>query len=207
MCGTAQGFVQGCSTLSDSEEIEQVVDACERGTVAVLAECVGTVGLEDVEAEAAQAGEHAGVGADARAVFAQGDVAAVVGGRLDPPMRADGLGGAGGGDRRVRDVKGGLGGMAQQPGPGVAGEDIALDTDDGGDVGMPVGVGQFAGGIEDGDGAAFVAVTALVAAVGRPDRLRGGGDFLDLLVQGRLVVLDLNDQGDVGFCRELEMFF
>jgi hypothetical protein len=97
--------------------------------------------------------------------------------------------------------------MAQQPGPGVAGEDIALDTDDGGDVGMPVGVGQFAGGIEDGDGAAFVAVAALVAAVGRPDRLRGGGDFLDLLVQGRLVVLDLNDQGDVGFCRELEMFF
>jgi hypothetical protein len=192
---------------SDSEEIEQVVDACERGTVAVLAECVGTVGLEDVEAEAAQAGEHAGVGADARAVFAQGDVAAVVGGRLDHPMRADGLGGAGGGDRRVRDVQGGLGGMAQQPGPGVAGEDIALDPDDSGDVGMPVGVGQFAGGIEDGDGAAFVAVAALVAAVGRPDRLRGGGDFLDLLVQGRLVVLDLNDQGDVGFCRELEMFF
>jgi hypothetical protein len=97
--------------------------------------------------------------------------------------------------------------MAQQPGPGVAGEDIALDTDDGGDVGMPVGVGQFAGRIEDGDGAAFVAVAALVAAVGRPDWLRGGGDFLDLLVQGRLVVLDLNDQGDVGFRRELEMFF
>ena len=97
--------------------------------------------------------------------------------------------------------------MAQQPGPGVAGEDIALDTDDGGDVGMRVGVGQFAGGIEDGDGAAFVAVAALVAAVGRPDWLRGGGDFLDLLVQGRVVVLDLNDQGDVGFRRELEMFF
>ena len=53
-------------------------------------------------------------------------------------MRADGLGGAGGGERRVRDVEGGLGGVAQQPGRGAAGGDVALDPDDGGDVGVPV---------------------------------------------------------------------
>ena len=70
-------------------------------------------------------------------------------------------------------------------------------------MGMPVGVGQFAGGIEDGD----VAVATLVVAVGRAGRRRGDGDPLDLLVQRRLVVLDLNDQGDAGFCRDLEMFF
>ena len=88
-----------------------------------------------------------------------------------------------------------------------AGEDIALDTDDGGDVGMPVAVGEFVGGIEDGDGAAFVAVAAVVVAMGGAERGRGGGDFLDLLVQGRLVVLDLDDQGDVGFGGDLECFF
>ena len=108
---------QGCSTLWDDEKSEQIVDAGEGGAVAVLAERAGAVGLEDVEGETAQAGEHAGIGADARAVFAEGDVAAVVGGGLDPPMRAHRLGGAGGGERGIRDVEGGLGGEAQQPGP------------------------------------------------------------------------------------------
>jgi len=97
--------------------------------------------------------------------------------------------------------------VAQQPGLGVAGVDVALDPDDGGDMGMPVGVGQPVRGIEDGDGAAFVAVAALVVGVGRPERRRDGRDFLDLLAQGRLVVLDADDQGDVGRCGGLEMFF
>ena len=72
---------------------------------------------------------------------------------------------------------------------------------------MPVGVGQTVGGIEDEDGATFVAVAALVVAVDRPERRRGGRDLLDLLVQGRLVVLEPDDQGDVGCCCDLEMFF
>jgi hypothetical protein len=81
-------------------------------------------------------------------------------------MRAHRLSGAGGGEWGIGDVEGGLGGKAQQPGPGIAREDIALDPDDGSDVGVPVGVGQFAGGIEDADGAGFVAVASLVAALG-----------------------------------------
>ena len=97
--------------------------------------------------------------------------------------------------------------MAQQPGRGVAGIDAALDTDDGGDVRMPVGFGQLVGGIEDTDGTTFVAVATLVVAVGRPERCRCGRKLLAFLVQGRLVVLDLNDQGDVGFCGDLEVFF
>lgn len=97
--------------------------------------------------------------------------------------------------------------MVQQPSCGVAGEDSALDTDDGGNVGMPVGVYQLVGGIEDGDGAAFVAVAAAVMAVGRPERWRGRRDLLALPVQGRLVVLDLDDQGDVALCGDLEVFF
>ncbi len=96
--------------------------------------------------------------------------------------------------------------MAQQPGLGVAGVDVAFDPDDGDEVRMPAGVGQLVCGIEDGDGAALVAVAALVVAVGGPERRRSCGDFLDLLVQGWLVVLDPDDQGDVGVCCDGEMF-
>ena len=96
--------------------------------------------------------------------------------------------------------------MAQQPGCGVAGVDVALDPDDGSDVAMPVCVGQRVGGLEDGDGPAFVAVAALVVAVGRAEWWRGGRDLLDPLVQGRLVGLDLDDQGDVGGGGDLELF-
>ncbi len=64
--------------------------------------------------------------------------------------------------------------MAQQPGLGVAGVDVAFDPDDGGDVRMPVGLGQLVGWVEDGDGAAFVAVAALVVAVDGPERCCGG---------------------------------
>ncbi len=97
--------------------------------------------------------------------------------------------------------------MAQQPGLGVAGVDAALDPDDGGDMRLPVGAGQRVGRIEDGDGAALVAVAALVVAMGSLERCRGGRDFLDCLVQGRLVVLDPDDQDDVGGCRDGEKFF
>ncbi len=72
---------------------------------------------------------------------------------------------------------------------------------------MPVGVGQNVGGIEYGDSTTLVAVAALVVAVGGPERRRGGRDFLDFLVQGRLVILDPDDQGDVGVCGDRECFF
>ncbi len=65
-----------------------MVEACESSAVAVLIECVGSVCLEDVEGEAAQAGEHARIGADARGILAEGDVAAVVEGGLDQPVSA-----------------------------------------------------------------------------------------------------------------------
>jgi len=72
---------------------------------------------------------------------------------------------------------------------------------------MPVGSGKLVGGIEDRDDAGFVAVAAGIVAMAAPARGCGGGDFLDLSVQGRLVVLDLDDQGDVGLRGDLEMFF
>ena len=71
----------------------------------------------------------------------------------------------------------------------------------------PVGSGKPVGGIEDRDGAAGVAVATGIVTVGTPERGCGGGDCRDLSVQGRLVVLDLDDQGNAGFCGDLEMFF
>ncbi len=141
-----------------------MIDACESCTVAVLGARCGLVGCENVEGEAAQAGEHAWIGSDARAVLAKGDVAAVMGGVLDPPMPADGIGGSLGGERDVGGVERGLAGTAEQAGGGIAGVNLTLDPDDGGDMALPAGVGQPVGGVEDGDGASLVAIAALVTA-------------------------------------------
>jgi hypothetical protein len=97
--------------------------------------------------------------------------------------------------------------MAQQAGFAIADEHVALDADDGGDVRAPVGCVKLVAGIEDGDGTAFVTVAASIVAMGTPARGGGGGDFLNLSVQGGLVVLDLDDQGDVGFYGDCKMFF
>lgn len=122
-------------------------------------------------------------------------------------MRTDCLGRAGGGERFVGDVECGLHSAAQQSGPGVTGVDDTLDTDDGGNQGFPVAIIEFATGIEDGDGAAFVTTTRLVVTMVRAEWFRGGGNLRDRLLQGRLVALDLDDQGDVGFRGDLKMFF
>jgi hypothetical protein len=103
-------------------------------------------------------------------------------------------------------AEGDLGGMVQQPGPGVAGGHLARDPDDGGDMRMPVAIVQFAGGSEHGDAAAFVAVARFVVAVGGAMRRRGVGNVGDLLVQGRLVVLHLDDQVDADVGGDLEKF-
>src|SRR5215217_6366779 len=74
---------QGCSTLWNAEEVEEAIEAANGGSEAVLGERASAVGLEDVEGEAAEPCEDAGVDADARAILAHGDITAVVGGVLD----------------------------------------------------------------------------------------------------------------------------
>ncbi len=72
---------------------------------------------------------------------------------------------------------------------------------------LPAGVGQPVGRVEYGDGAALVAIAALIPANKRAERRGGGRDGLAALEQGGLVVLDLDDQRDVGLGRDFEMFF
>jgi hypothetical protein len=85
--------------------------------------------------------------------------------------------------------------------------DNAIDAEDCADVSAPVVVAEFVRWVEDGDGAAFVATAALVVAVAGAERFGGGGDLGDCLEKGRLVALDLNNEGYVGLLGDLEMFF
>ena len=195
--------------LWDSNECEEVFESGESCAVAVLAEGAGGgfAVHQDVEGEAAQSGDDARVGSDPGSILGEGDVSDIVGGIFDAPMCADGLGGDGGGERCVGDVEGGVVCQLEQAGFGIAGGDCAFDLNDGGDMGMPVGAGERAGGIEDGDGAGFVTIAAAVA--GPEDVVWGArcGDMVDRLLQRRLIVLDLDDEADVARLGDVEGFF
>src|SRR5215213_1569777 len=197
---------QGCSTLWDAEKVEEVIDATDGSAEAVLREGASAAGLEDVEGEAAEAGEEAGIAADAGAILAHGDVAAVVRGVLDPPVVSDGGCSANGGDRGGGEVEGGLGGAITKTEIGDAGENVALDADQGPDEGRPLGVREGGGGIEDGDAALLLSVAPAIAAAGRGERGGAGAEVLDLLMQGGLVVLELYDQVGSGLCGDVEGF-
>ena len=122
-------------------------------------------------------------------------------------MTANGFGCAQSGELYIRDVKGGLGGPVPQAIRNDAGEHFAFDANDRGDVPMPFGAGEFFGRIEDRDGAPFVAIAAPGTTADRIDWGRCRGDLLELLVQCRLIVLDLDDQRNIGLGRDLEGFF
>jgi hypothetical protein len=64
--------------LRYGNKLEQVVETTEGGAVTILTDGGCLICLEDIEGETPQAGEHAGVGANAAAVLTKGDVAAVV---------------------------------------------------------------------------------------------------------------------------------
>jgi hypothetical protein len=122
-------------------------------------------------------------------------------------MCADRLGSAAGIERCVRDVECRLSGAAQQPGLGAAAIDNAIDAEDGADMSAPVVVAEFVRWVEDGDGAAFVATAPLVVAVAGAERFSDGGDLGDCLEKGRLVALDLNNEGYFGLLGDLKLFF
>lgn len=122
-------------------------------------------------------------------------------------MVADGAGGAGGGDGAAGEVAGSLGRAAPAAGAGAAGEDVALDANDGGDEGGPFGVGEGVGGVEDGDAAILLPVAPTITAADVGERRGGGAEVLRLLMQSRLVVLELDDQVELGVSGGLECFF
>ena len=74
-------------------------------------------------------------------------------------------------------------------------------------MGFPIAVGEGVEGIEDRDGSAFVAGARVIGALDAVELSGAGGDGVELLQQGGLIVLDLDDQGAVGRGRDLEGFF
>ena len=186
-----------------------MLESGESGAIAVLAEgsCAGFSDHKDVEGEAAQSGDDTWVGADPGSILCEGDVSDIVGGIFDTPMCADGLGGDRGGERCVGDIEGGIVCQLEQPGFGIACGDGALDLNDGCDMRMPVGIGERAGGVEDGDDAGFVAIAAAVAGPDDVVWAARSGDMVDRLFQRRLIVLDLDDEADVAGLGDVERFF
>lgn len=73
---------------------------------------------------------------------------------------------------------------------------------------LPFGFSDGGLGVEHGDGSDFVAVAPIfVDAAFARERFIRPADGLDLAIEGRLIVLDLDNQMGVGVCGGLESFF
>jgi len=166
------------------------------------------IAFQDVVGETSQAGENAGVFPDSGAVFSERDVAGVVGRVFDAPMLADGGGGGFGVEGAAGQIERGFATGFPASCSGLEVVNRAFDPDDGGPMRLPFRFGDGGLGFEHGDGADFVAVTpVLVDASFARQRLGGRADGLDLAIEGRLIVLDLDDQMGAGGCGGLESFF
>ena len=99
---------QGCSTLFIVVHISQGFEASEGGGVAILGDGVGLIEPQDVIGEASQSGEDARVAADARGIFAEGDIAGVVLLVFNAPVFAHGFGGLAGTDGAIGQVESGF---------------------------------------------------------------------------------------------------
>lgn len=83
----------------------------------------------------------------------------------------------------------------------------AGDLDDGCDEVFPFGSGNCVARVENGDSAGLAAVMSAVRGGRGVEGLFRGGDALRLFMQGRLVVLDLNDEMSFRFLGGFESFF
>jgi len=127
---------------------------------------------------------------------------------FDPPVLAD----SGGGGFRFEHATGQVerGFAAGLPAASCGQEAVnrTLDPDDGGHMWLPFRFSDGGPGLEHGDGSDFVAVTpVLVDAPFARERFIRHADGFDLAIEGRLIVLDLDNQMGVGGCGGLEGFF
>jgi len=166
------------------------------------------IGLQDIVGEAAQSGEDARIFPDSRCVFAECDIARVMGCVLDAPMRTDGGSGGFGCKRAVGEIERGFECAFPASCGGLELEDGAFDLDDGGHMRLPFRFGDRRRGFEHGDSPGFVAVSPIIvdARLAR-QRLGRSADGFDLAIEVRLIVLDLDNQMGVGGCGGFESFF
>ena len=123
-------------------------------------------------------------------------------------MLANRRGGGFGGERAAGQIERGFEAGFPTSRGGLEMEDRALDPDDGRHMRLPFRSGDGRLGFEHGDGSGFVAVApVLVDAAFARQRLGGRADGFDLAVEGRLIVLDLDNQMGVCGGGGLEGFF
>ena len=165
------------------------------------------IGPGDVEHVASKSGHDAGVDADAAGVFGEGDIADVMAPVLDGPVVPDGVREGCRGQHNGRGVKGGF--LASRPSSGRGGADqgAAADAHERRDEGSPFGVAQRAGWVEDLDVTVLLPVTGAGAAVVGFERPCRCGKVFEVMLQVRLVLLDLYDQVIAGRLGALEGFF
>ena len=140
-------------------------------------------------------------------VFSERDVPDVMASILDAPVASDRLAERLGIESDLTGVEGDFLGFVPEPGLGILVPGQTGDAGGADDQAVPLGV-ELALDVEGFDLAGFMAAVALgidtLEAVGR--RL-GGGDALERGQQGRLVGLDLGEQGVAAVARRLKGFF
>lgn len=126
---------------------------------------------------------------------------------LDGPVVPDGVREGRRGQHHGRGVEGRF--LASRPGSGRgrADQGAAANAHEGCDEGSPFGVAQRVGWVEDLDVTVFLPVAGAVAAMVAREGLRRCGEGFEVMLQGRLVLLDLNDQVIAGRLGDLEGFF
>ena len=126
---------------------------------------------------------------------------------FDGPVVPDGIREGRSGQHNGRGVEGGF--LASRPGSGRGGADqgAAANAYEGCDEGGPVGVAQRAGWVEDLDETVFLPVAGAVTAVVAREGLCRCREAFEVMLQVRLVLLDLDDQVIPGRLGDLECFF
>ena len=140
-------------------------------------------------------------------VLAKRDVADVMAPIFNAPMVSDRLAERLGAESGLTGVEGDLLGFVPEAGLGILVPGQAGDTGGVDDQAVPLGAEQ-ALDVEGLDLAGFMAAVAPgIDAVEALDRGLIGGDALERGQQGRLVGLDLGEQGVAAVTRRLECFF
>ena len=165
------------------------------------------VGPQDVDREASESGEVCRLDAGSAGVLTERDIPDVMAAILTPPVVLDRLAERLGGKGELAGVEGDFLGGVAEPGLCVLVPSQATDAGGADDQVVPLGV-ELASDVEGLDLAGFMAAVALGIDTSEAlDRGLGGSDVLERGQQGRLVGLDLGEQGVAAVAGGLKCFF
>jgi hypothetical protein len=193
--------------FSLSDTVCQRIVEVERVDIEFAGDVFDTVGAQDVDGEASEAGEVCRLDAGSAGVFAERDVADVMASVLDAPVASDRLAECLGAEGDLTGVEGDFLGFVPEAGLRVLVPDQAGDAGGLDDQAVPFGAEQ-ALDVEGLDLAGLMAaVTPGIDALEAVGRRLVGGDAFERGQQGRLIGLDLGEQGIAAVTGRLKGFF